>query len=337
MIRFVGREQWLANVELRGDGLVPCTLITRDAEDWRAVPRAGGVPKAFVDAWGCTWVSLHPGLRGEVKEPALADIGRLRFYRPPDLLAVDEFGNRRDWRRIEQHAREECRHGRVVWGSGIRFYDRVRFLRGFENFMIDVGEDSEDLAVVMNMVLRENMRLVRRWIDVGVDVITFMDDLGMQDRMQINPIAFRRLFLPGYSRLFSACRAAGVHVQMHSNGHVVPIMRNLVATGATILSVEDLVNDVDAMQSELRGRVCIQLNIDRQLILPFGSPEQVDSHIRECIETLGTLRGGLILVCRLSPGTPTENIASLQSAIEKYQRLWCQKQQRSSYPDTGME
>ena len=151
------------------------------------------------------------------------------------------------------------------------------------------------------MLLCENMRLVRRWIDVGVDVVTFNDDLGMQDRLQISPAAFRRLFLPGYSQLFSAARAAGVHVQMHTNGHIVPIMRDLVEAGAT----------------------CIQLNVDQKMTLPFGSPEQVDSHICGCIEALGSLRGGLILVCRLSPGTPPANIASLRSAIAKYQRLWC--------------
>ncbi|MDP7399796.1 MAG: uroporphyrinogen decarboxylase family protein [Lentisphaeria bacterium] len=316
------REQWLANVELRGDGSVPCTVISRDAEDWHALAHAGGAPKRFEDAWGCAWLSLHPGLRGEVKAPALADIGRLNSYRPPDVVAVDESGDRRDWHGIEQQAREERRRGRVVWGAGGRFYDRVHFLRGFENFMIDVGEDSEALAAIIDMVLRENMRLVRRWIDIGADVIAFNDDLGMQDRLQISPIAFGRLFLPGYSRLFSACRAAGVHVQMHSNGHIVPIMRDLEEAGATILSVEDLVNDVDAMQRELKGRVCIQLNVDRQLILAFGSPEQVDSHVRGCIEALGSPRGGLILVCRLSPGTPPENIASLRSAIAKYRRLW---------------
>jgi hypothetical protein len=100
-------------------------------------------------------------------------------------------------------------------------------------------------------------------------------------------------------------------------------MRDLVEAGATILSVEDLVNDVDAMKRELRGKICIQLNVDRKMILPFGSPEEVDSHVRGCIEALGSPRGGLLLVFRLSPGTPPGNIASLRSAIAKYQRLWC--------------
>jgi uroporphyrinogen decarboxylase len=317
------RERWLANVELRGNGAVPCTVIARDAEDWHAIASAGGVPKHFVDAWDCTWLSLHSGLRGEVKAPALADIGRIKSYRPPDQLAVDEYGNRRDWQRIEQQVREQRKCGRVAWGAGGRFYDRVHFLRGFENFMIDVAEDSDALATIIEMVLRENMRLVRRWIDIGVDVVAFNDDLGMQDRLQISPGAFRRLFLPGYSQLFSAARAAGVHVQMHTNGRIVPIMRYLVEAGATVLSVEDLVNDIGAMQRELCGRICIQLNVDRRVTLPFGSPEQVDSHIRGCIEALGSPRGGLLLVCRLSPGTPPGNIASLRSAIAKYQRLWC--------------
>ena len=51
------REQWLANVELRGDGSVPCTVISRDAEDWHALAHAGGAPKRFEDAWGCAWLS----------------------------------------------------------------------------------------------------------------------------------------------------------------------------------------------------------------------------------------------------------------------------------------
>ena len=145
------RDRWLANAELRGDGVVPCQILGRDAENWGGLPPTAKGGRSVVDAWGCTWRSLHPGLPGQVVRPALADLSKLWDYRPPDVLAVDELGSPLDWPGIERRIRQARKHGRLAWGHAGRFHDRVRFLRGFEDFMADVAEDAEGLRALIHV------------------------------------------------------------------------------------------------------------------------------------------------------------------------------------------
>ena len=311
-------ERWLANVERRGDGFVPCQAYVGG---WGA---PGTLEDGYttVDSWGSTWQSTHPGLRGQVTRPALGDVSLLDRYQPPDLLAIDDHGNAVDWEALEQDAAEKRERGQIVEGRVGRLYDRAHFLRGYEEFLVDVALDSDHLVKLCEMIAGQNLRLVRRWLAVGVDLVSFMDDLGMQDRLQVSPDAFRRRFLPLYARLFGECRDAGVHVLMHSNGRVVPIIRDLIDAGATALSLQDRVNSIDEMAREIEGQVYLRLNLDVQTLIRFGTPEEIDRHIRHCIEQLGSPQGGLELIARIAPDTPPANVEAVHAAFAKYQDYW---------------
>ena len=182
--------------------------------------------------------------------------------------------------------------------------------------------DEDHLVRLYEMIAEQNLRLVRRWLAVGVDFMTFMDDLGMQDRLQVDPDAFRRRFLPAYAKLFRECTNAGVHVLMHTNGRVVPIIGDLIDAGATILSLQDMVNHIDEMGREIGGRACLRLNLDVQTLIRFGTPEEIDQHVRRCIEELGSPQGGLELIARIAPGTPPANREALEKAFAKHQGHW---------------
>jgi sulfur relay (sulfurtransferase) DsrC/TusE family protein len=79
-----------------------------------------------------------------------------------------------------------------------------------------------------------------------------------------------------------------------------------------------LVNGIDWIAQHFAGRVCIELDIDRQFITPYGTPAQIDALIREEVEKLGSRRGGLMMIYGLYPGVPLENAAALMDAMEKY-------------------
>ena len=81
---------------------------------------------------------------------------------------------------------------------------------------------------------------------------------------------------------------------------------------------QDLVNGIDWIQARLKGRVCIDLDVDRQRVTRFGTPDQIDDHVRHAVEMLGTREGGLMLKHGLFPGIPLENISALMDAMEKY-------------------
>jgi len=67
--------------------------------------------------------------------------------------------------------------------------------------------------------------------------------------------------------------------------------------------------------------VCIDLDIDRQKIVPWGTPREIDAHVRRCVQMLASPRGGLMLICGIYPGTPLENIEAVLAAMSRYRTL----------------
>jgi hypothetical protein len=105
---------------------------------------------------------------------------------------------------------------------------------------------------------------------------------------------------------------------MHSDGDIRTLAEDLIEGGVRILNLQDRVNGIDWIRDTLAGRVCIDLDIDRQRITAFGTPSEIDSLIREEVEKLGSRRGGLTMIYGLYPGVPLDNVKALMDAMERY-------------------
>ena len=68
---------------------------------------------------------------------------------------------------------------------------------------------------------------------------------------------------------------------------------------------------------ECQDKICVNLDLDRQLF-PFCTPADIDAHVREVVEKLGSPRGGLWLTAECAPDVPLENIEAICCALEKY-------------------
>lgn len=58
----------------------------------------------------------------------------------------------------------------MTGGNGERLFDRLYFLRGFENLMIDFATDAPELSKLIDMLSDYEMKLVNKWLEIGVDV-----------------------------------------------------------------------------------------------------------------------------------------------------------------------
>ena len=111
---------------------------------------------------------------------------------------------------------------------------------------------------------------------------------------------------------------AGVPIHMHSDGDIRTLASHLVESGVEVLNLQDLVNGIDWIAEKFRGRICVDLDIDRQQITPYGTPEQIDALIREEVSKISTPEGGLCMTYGLYPGVPLENVKAVMDAMEKY-------------------
>jgi uroporphyrinogen decarboxylase len=118
------------------------------------------------------------------------------------------------------------------------------------------------------------------------------------------------------------CRDAGIITFLHSDGYIMDILDILNRYGVDIINAQDLCNGIDNLARELKGKVCLDLDIDRQSVIPFGTPKDIDDLIREEVMKLGSKNGGLMFTCGIYPPTPLENIDALCCSLEKYRCFW---------------
>ena len=294
--------------------------LPADAQPWAQIlppyQRAG---QAYTDFWGCVWATADDGITGTVQGHPLADWSALERFVPPDP-AVSDGVTALDWERIGRDfaaARQAGRGARGGLAHGHTFL-RLCDLRGYENLILDMAEKEPRLGRLLEMVEAFNLALVRNYVARGADWMGYPEDLGMQVGPMLSPAHFRRYIKPVYQRLIAPARAAGCIIHMHSDGDIRTLVEDLLEGGVEVLNLQDLVNGLDWIRQTLKGRVCIDLDLDRQSVTARGTPRQIDELVRREISELGSRAGGLMMVYGLYPGVPLENVRAVMDAMERY-------------------
>lgn len=271
----------------------------------------------FRDNWGCVWYAAEDGLEGQVVESPLADWKALDTYEPPDLLKYTDTGDA-DWDLNRANMARARERGRLAAGYCGRLFDRLYFLRGFENLMIDIATADPHLPRLIDMLTTYQMRHVQQWLSLGVDAIGFHTDIGMQDRLMISPAQFRQHIKPMFKQIFQLCRNAGVHVLLSSDGRLVDIVDDLIECGVSRHDPQFRANTLAGIEKHYKGKLCINLDLDRQMF-PFCQPRDLKEQVRVSVERLNLPEGGLMVFADVrDTNTSLANIEALCEAGEEY-------------------
>jgi hypothetical protein len=284
--------------------------------DYLPNARAG---QPYTDDFGCIWQTTRDGITGTVVRHPLEDWENFDAYRMPDparsngIVAFDWAGEKEI-----QRARKAA--GNLVYG-GLRHghtFLQLCDLRGYENLLADMTEEEPKLLSLIRSLEEFNLAIIRHYIDMGCDIITYAEDLGMQEGPMLTLSMFRKYIKPSYRRLIRPARDAGAIIHMHSDGDIRQLASDLVEGGVEAINLQDLVNGIDWIARTLAGRLCVDLDIDRQQITARGTPRQIDALIYEEVTKIGRKEGGLTMIYGLYPGVPLENAGALMDAMEKY-------------------
>ena len=250
-----------------------------------------------VDPWGYVWENVAEGMDAYVRThnvPTRADVHSLEA--------------------------PEGDHGTP---HGFMFM-RLYYLRGFEELMVDFAEEPPELQRLIDIVLDYNMRQIERMIEQhgpGERLQYFGDDMGMQTSLPISPAKWRKYLKPCYARMYGRCKELGWRVYMHSDGHIWEVIPDLAECGVDVINPQIRANGLDNLVTVCKGRICVNLDLDRQLF-PFATPAELDAHVREAVEALGSPEGGLWLSAEIGPDVPLENVEAICCALEKYRRFF---------------
>jgi uroporphyrinogen decarboxylase len=284
--------------------------------DYCADARMG---QPYADPWGCVWETMDDGITGAVSRHPMTGWSTFASYRSPDPDRTDGMFPV-DWHALEAGVATLKTAGELVNGAlphGHTFM-RLQYIRGYENLLLDMMDADARLTRLIAMIEEFNLELVRRWMVLAPDIMSFPEDLGMQIGPMLSPASFRKYIKPSYQRLMKPVRDQGCIVHMHSDGDIRTLIDDVIDGGVDVVNLQDTVNGIEWIAARLSGRVCVDLDIDRQHITARGAPRQIDELILTEVQKLGSPQGGLMMIYGLYPGVPLGNVKALMEAMEKY-------------------
>ncbi len=265
------------------------------------------------DDFGTVWQVETEGVCGIPVEWPIADLSRYDRYEWPDDFDAGPPSGRLYSGHMAGY--DERWYARGAW---ITTFEQLQQLRGMENLLIDIALDDADLYRLMDDLLAFNLRWIDKWTDLEYDGLHFADDWGAQQRLMIRPDRWRRLFKPRYAEMFRRVHDAGMDVWYHSDGDIKDIVGDLIEVGVDVINCQTSVIGLDWVAANARGQVAFRTDIDRQSVMPFGSPAEVKEEVQRVFEACGTPAGGVIACGEISHETPIENIRAMYEAFAEY-------------------
>jgi uroporphyrinogen decarboxylase len=258
---------------------------------------------SYTDEWGCTFEVREDGVIGEVKRPPLCDWSALGALRPPrEILDID-------WAQADRSPNGSDRF--ILAGTSIRPFERMQFLRGTENLLLDLASGDARVLKLRSLVHEFFLEELSRWVARDVDGISFMDDWGAQTALLASPALWREYFKPLYREYAAAIRRAGKFAFFHSDGMIADIIPDLVEIGVQALNSQLFCMDIEGLGRRFRGSITFWGEIDRQRVLPFGTPDDVRAAVRRVRAALDDGSGGVIAQCEWGLRDPFENVAAV--------------------------
>jgi uroporphyrinogen decarboxylase len=244
------------------------------------------------DEWGCGWTRTDPRNMGQVTEHPLLDWSYANNYCWPD--PDDE----RFYQGMDK--RFEGSNGKfVITVIFMLLFERIHSLRGFENALIDLYLERENIEKLADRIVDFNIAIIRNIASRfpgKINGLRFSDDWGSERALFIKPELWIEFFKPRYKKIFDACKEVGWVTWMHSCGKINDIISDLIDIGLDVINLQQpTVLGIREIGEKFAGKICFESLCDIQKTLPFKNREEIRQEAKLLLDCWGTQTGGFIL------------------------------------------
>jgi uroporphyrinogen decarboxylase len=212
----------------------------------------------------------------------------------------------------------------IVGNLCIHLYAACQFLRGFNNFMMDLVSDKKLARFLMESQIEAYLPRIDKYIDaVGdyIDIILVNDDLGMQNGLQISKELYLEMVKPYQKKLWSYIKHKSKKpLLLHSCGAVSSIIPDLIESGVDALNpiqVSAAGMDTGKLKKEFGSDIVFWGGgCDTQSVLSRGTVREVKNEVRKRIDDLAP--GGGFVFCQvhnIQADVPVENILAMYEEL----------------------
>ncbi|HAL44541.1 MAG TPA: hypothetical protein DCP47_01245 [Phycisphaerales bacterium] len=265
-----------------------------------------------LDSFGTLWEVAEEGVCGiPIKHP-LKEWSSYSNYKWPELSAGPSK------KRLYSGHIAGTSPDYYARGGWFIFFEQMQQLRGMENLLMDLALDRPEVYKLRDNLLQFNLRWLDKWLQFPYDGLHFADDWGMQNGPIISPEMWRRFFKPVYKQMFDKVLNAGMDVHFHSDGNIIEILPDLIELGVKVINCQLAIMGLNEIKKSFAGKVCFRTDLDRQSIMPFGTPAQVREHVKLVFDSVGSKKGGIIACGEIGPDIPIENIRAMYDVFMNY-------------------
>jgi uroporphyrinogen decarboxylase len=194
-------------------------------------------------------------------------------------------------------------------------------LMGYEALGLACYDDPELVSELLEEGAKFSIVCGRTLIEAGADAVILSDDLGYNNGLFISPDMMRAMVLPVIKRMVDEYHKLGAKVILHCDGNVNQILADIIATGIDALHpIERKANmDLRQVKNDYGNRVCIFGNVNSSSTLPYGSFEDIEAEVKECLSIAGP-GGGYVIGSdhSVSQGIPVKNALYFFETMLKY-------------------
>jgi len=287
------------------------SLATRFGGPDPAALHASVEPGTAFDEWGIGhWAGGAAGTY-EKTYPPLAAASQIREIEAHPSPIIDAG---RTASAVEAlHAR-----GYPVFGYAGSIYEWSWWLRGMEQFMMDLLAAPKLAEAVIRKVADYTKALALESARAGIDVLCFYDDAGMQTGLQIDPALWRRFIQPRWREVLEAVRSQFPETWffLHSCGRIEEIIPDIVDTGFHILHpIQPECMDYAKIRRAFGRDIVLCATISAQTLFPFGTPHEIRNWVRDIRQLCAADNCAILCPSNLvQPETPWENIVAFAEA-----------------------
>ena len=224
------------------------------------------------------------------------------------------------YKQAEQDIAFFSQRGYFVQGTMGGFFAGLWYnLRPLTLFLCDLAANPSFARKLIGAWGEFTLSVAKGLLERGVHAIHISEDMGMTDRPWFSPATYERFFFPWHCRLADLCHSYGAYMHMHSHGHIMPLMDQIVKTGVDILNPVGPGDhmDLELLKNKYGDRLVFNGGISKYI--GTMNHREIDRHIKQAIQ-VGSQGGGFI-VCSES-GIPStfsqDDFRFYLSTLRKY-------------------
>jgi uroporphyrinogen decarboxylase len=305
-----------------------------NADDEVAMSRATGIDMVYTAPYGLTAFTSIQSHGEEFEDEWGTRWGSNQDSWPGAWPKREVVKNREDWKnlripdptlpmRMDQPRRTvELAGAELAVLGGVRGpFSALWMLAGLINISMWVYDDPQFLDELLREMGRWNTQLGLELIRTGVDAVIIHDDWGMNESTFISPNDWKRFVLPYIAEEVETLANTGTPVILHSDGNLNALMDEIVQLRISALNPLQRSARMDLAETKAKygDRLCLIGNISTTTTLAYGTPDDVEREVLECLRDAAP-GGGYIVAPDHSfhSAIPFENIWRVLNICKEY-------------------